>query len=227
MVLGDARIELGRELAAGQSHDFDLIAVDAFSSDSIPMHLLTAECADIYRRRLAPGGVLALHISNRVLNLDPVARGMARYLGWNAVQIISKDDAATGESASHWVLMSPNAGLLERAGLLQRSSGMERSRADHLDRRFREPVACIDFLDRLVFGVADRIQFALGALGFARDAQRPAMEDELQGEIEPFLRGMIFIKSCSIFTGLVFLVRSSRAALRWTCVSTTTPSCTW
>ena len=123
VVLGDARVVLGRELAAGQSQDFDLIAVDAFSSDSIPMHLLTAECADIYRRRLTPGGVLALHISNRVLNLDPVARGMARYLGWNAVQIISKDDAATGESASHWVLMTPDAGFLERAGLSRRSSG--------------------------------------------------------------------------------------------------------
>ncbi len=69
VVLGDARVVLGRELAAGQSQDFDLIALDAFSGDSIPMHLLTAECADIYRRRLAPGGVLALHISNRVLNL--------------------------------------------------------------------------------------------------------------------------------------------------------------
>jgi len=123
VVLGDPRVVLGRELAAGQSQDFDLIAVDAFSSDSIPMHLLTAECADIYRRRLTPGGVLALHISNRVLNLDPVARGMARYLGWNAVQIISKDDAATGESASHWVLMTSDAGFLEPAGLLRRSSG--------------------------------------------------------------------------------------------------------
>ena len=60
VVLGDARVQLGRELAAGQSQDFDLIAVDAFSGDSIPMHLLTAECADIYRRRLKPGGVLAL-----------------------------------------------------------------------------------------------------------------------------------------------------------------------
>ena len=81
VVLGDARVRLERELASGQSQDFDLIAVDAFSSDSIPMHLLTAECADIYRRRLAPGGVLALHISNRVLNLDPVARGMAQLSG--------------------------------------------------------------------------------------------------------------------------------------------------
>jgi hypothetical protein len=122
VVLGDARVELGRELAAGQSQDFDLIAVDAFSGDSIPMHLLTAECADIYRGRLSPGGVLALHISNRVLNLDPVARGMARYLGWPAVQIISADDTQTGESSSHWVLITPDAGFLERAGLSRHPS---------------------------------------------------------------------------------------------------------
>jgi hypothetical protein len=99
-----------------------LIAVDAFSGDSIPMHLLTAECADIYRRRLTPGGVLALHISNRVLNLDPVARGMALYLGWTAVQIISADDTETGESSSRWVLITPNAEFLGRAGLSQQSS---------------------------------------------------------------------------------------------------------
>jgi hypothetical protein len=123
VVLGDARVQLGRELAAGQSQDFDLIAVDAFSGDSIPMHLLTTECADIYRRRLTSGGVLALHISNRVLNLDPVARGMARYLGWTAVQISSVDDSKTGESSSRWVLITSDAGFLERAGLSQRASG--------------------------------------------------------------------------------------------------------
>jgi hypothetical protein len=89
--------------------------VDAFSGDSIPMHLLTAECADIYRRRLKPGGVLALHISNRVLNLDPVARGMARYLGWTAVQVISDDDPKTGESSSTWVLISERPGLVEQS----------------------------------------------------------------------------------------------------------------
>jgi hypothetical protein len=122
VVLGDARVELERELAAGQSQDFDLIAVDAFSGDSIPMHLLTAECADIYRRRLKPGGVLALHISNRVLNLDPVARGVALHLGWTAVEIITGDDSKTGESSSRWVLITPNAGFLERAGLAHQSS---------------------------------------------------------------------------------------------------------
>jgi hypothetical protein len=117
VVLGDARVQLERELASGRSRDFDLIAVDAFSSDSIPMHLLTAECADIYRQRLAPGGVLALHISNRTLDLDPVARGMASYLGWTAVQIVSVDNPATGEDSSRWVLLTP-----DRAGLAHRLS---------------------------------------------------------------------------------------------------------
>jgi hypothetical protein len=117
IVLGDARVELERELAAGHSQDFDLIAVDAFSSDAIPIHLLTAECGDIYRRRLKPGGLLLLHISNRALNLEPVARGLAQHLGWRAFLFVSGDDHTTGESSSRWVLITGNAEFLERSGL--------------------------------------------------------------------------------------------------------------
>lgn len=109
VVLGDARIQLERELAEGHAHDFDLIAVDAFSGDAIPMHLLTAECADIYRQRLAPGGILALHISNRALDLEPVTRGLARYLGWQArMVVVARDllDEDRGESSSRWVLLT-------------------------------------------------------------------------------------------------------------------------
>ncbi len=109
VVLGDARIQLERELAEGHSRDYDLIAVDAFSGDAIPMHLLTAECADIYRQRLAPGGILALHISNRALDLEPVTRGLARYLGWQArMVLVAKDllDEDKGESNSRWVLVT-------------------------------------------------------------------------------------------------------------------------
>jgi len=102
-VLGDARVQLSAELASGASHDFDAIAVDAFSSDSIPMHLLTAECADLYRARLKPGGILLLHITNRTLDLEPVARGVAEHLGWQASQLISSRDPETGESSSQWV----------------------------------------------------------------------------------------------------------------------------
>jgi hypothetical protein len=110
VVLGDARIQLERELAEGHSHDFDLIAVDAFTGDAIPMHLLTAECGEIYRQHLAPGGILALHISNRSLDLEPVTRGLARYLGWKARMVVVAadliDDNKYGETGSRWVLLT-------------------------------------------------------------------------------------------------------------------------
>ncbi len=117
IVLGDARAQMERELAAGPARQFDLIAVDAFSSDAIPFHLLTSECADVYRRRLAPGGLLLLHISNRVLNLEPVARGMAQHLGWTALLFVSGDDPGTRESGSKWVLITGNTELLKTSGI--------------------------------------------------------------------------------------------------------------
>jgi len=123
VVLGDARVQLESELGSGPSTQFDLIAVDAFSSDAIPMHLLTAECADLYKRRLAPGGLLLLHISNRALDLEPVARGVAQHLGWKAVQFISGDNPETGESSSTWVLITANNEFLERTGMAHQLSG--------------------------------------------------------------------------------------------------------
>jgi hypothetical protein len=122
IVLGDARVQLERELAGGRSHDFDLIAVDAFSSDAILLHLLTAECGDVYRQRLKAGGLLMLHISNRALNLEPVARGLAQHLGWQPILFVSGDDYNTGESSSHWVLITGNAQFLERSGLSHQTS---------------------------------------------------------------------------------------------------------
>ena len=68
VVPGDARVQLENELSQGHSGDFDVIAVDAFSGDAIPLHLLTAESGEIYKRHLAPGGCLLFHISNRALN---------------------------------------------------------------------------------------------------------------------------------------------------------------
>ena len=129
IVLGDARVQMERELANGQAQDFDVIAVDAFSSDAIPLHLLTAECGDIYRRRLAPGGFLLLHISNRSLNLEPVTRGLAQHLGWQAAELVSTDHIATGESSSNWVLITANTDFLKRpeiAGATVRWAGKQR-----------------------------------------------------------------------------------------------------
>jgi hypothetical protein len=110
VVLGDARIQLERETAS----KFDMIVVDAFSSDAIPMHLLTTECADIYRQHLASGGLLLFHISNRTLNLEPVVRGLAQHLNWNAAQILAEDDPDSGEDSSRWVVLSDNLLLLKQ-----------------------------------------------------------------------------------------------------------------
>jgi spermidine synthase len=113
---GDARIQLASELDRGAAGDFDAIVVDAFSSDAIPLHLLTAECADVYGRRLKPGGILLLHITNRTLDLEPVARGIAEHLGWPAYQMISQANPETGESASRWVLIAANPRALVEGG---------------------------------------------------------------------------------------------------------------
>jgi hypothetical protein len=109
VVLGDARIQMEREGSV-----FDLLVVDAFSSDAIPIHLLTAEAADIYRKRLVPGGLLLFHISNRSLNLEPVTRGLAQHLNWNAAQLLAGDNPASGEDGSRWVILTENPELLQQ-----------------------------------------------------------------------------------------------------------------
>ena len=75
--MGDARLSLERE----SPENFDVLAVDAFSSDSIPVHLLTLEAMELYFRHLRPDGVLAVHISNRYLDLAPVLAGETRATG--------------------------------------------------------------------------------------------------------------------------------------------------
>ena len=73
IVIGDARLTLDRAPPASA----DLLVVDAFSSDSIPMHLMTREAFGVYRRHLRPGGLLLVHISNRYLDLKPVVAAAA------------------------------------------------------------------------------------------------------------------------------------------------------
>ncbi len=123
VVLGDARVIMQRERDAGAHHDFDLIAVDAFSSDSIPLHLLTAECADLYRERLSPHGALLLHISNRTLELNPVARGLAAHLGWKSTLFLSGMDQKTGESSSYWALLTPDTAFFEKHAVADEAFG--------------------------------------------------------------------------------------------------------
>jgi hypothetical protein len=114
--LGDARLVLERE----PPQRLDVLAVDAFSSDSIPVHLITREAAQLYQRHVAPGGVIAFHISNRYLALAGVVRQLADDIGWQAVRVIDDPDEKSFLYRSDWVLVTANAALVEqlkRAGV--------------------------------------------------------------------------------------------------------------
>ncbi len=113
VILGDARVQMEQEAASGHLQGFDVLAVDAFSSDAIPTHLLTAECVELYRRHLKPGGVLLFHISNKSVDLGPVARGLAERLGWQALCIESPADERRGANKATWVILTSDEALFE------------------------------------------------------------------------------------------------------------------
>lgn len=108
VVVGDARVMMERELKSGGSQQYDVIVVDAFSSDAIPVHLLTKECGDIYKQHLKADGILAIHISNRYLDLNPITRALADHLGWRPLRIYTDEDYVTGVYATTWVLLTAN-----------------------------------------------------------------------------------------------------------------------
>jgi SAM-dependent methyltransferase len=102
IVRGDARLSLERERPQG----FDVLAVDAFSGDAIPVHLLTRQAFELYFRHLKPGGILAVHISNNYLNLEPVVERAAAWLEKPAVKISNGNDDRHGVFRSSWILLS-------------------------------------------------------------------------------------------------------------------------
>jgi spermidine synthase len=125
IVLGDARLSMERELAAGDAQHFDVLALDAFSSDAIPVHLLTREAFAIYFRQLDPDGVLAVHISNRYLNLRPVVEGLARELGLGVVTISDDNPKDWWVYRSTWMLVSRNQALLTNPKVIDEAVAAE------------------------------------------------------------------------------------------------------
>jgi SAM-dependent methyltransferase len=112
VAMGDARLSLEQELKDGHPQNFDVLAVDAFSSDSIPVHLLTKEAMELYFRHLRPDGILAVHISNRYLNLQPVLEGEVRATQKIARIVDTEDDDTQDVFGATWVLItSPATGL--------------------------------------------------------------------------------------------------------------------
>jgi hypothetical protein len=116
IAMGDARLSLERELESGAAQQFDVLVLDAFSSDAIPLHLLTTEAFDVYLQHLRNDeqrqGIILVHISNRYLDLLPLTQALAAHYDLDIVQISSDDvdDSNLAYSAT-WILLSRPGGL--------------------------------------------------------------------------------------------------------------------
>jgi SAM-dependent methyltransferase len=119
-VLGDARLTMERE----PPQQYDVIAIDAFSSDSIPVHLITREALAVYLKHLKPGGVIAFHVTNRFLRLAPVVKAIADEAGLASALIV--DEAENSDFAkTDWVLVTRNAQLLARKEIANATEPVE------------------------------------------------------------------------------------------------------
>ena len=111
--LGDARLNLEREPV----QNFDVLAIDAFSSDSIPVHLITLEAVEIYQQHMKPDGVIAFHVSNRFLDLKPVVQMIAEKRGLAVAWV--RDTYDDGSTTSDWVLLTKAKNLLLKPDILE------------------------------------------------------------------------------------------------------------
>src|SRR5215510_4040414 len=107
--LGDARLTLENE----ESQDFDLLAVDAFSGDAIPIHLITREAFTEYFRHLKSDGILAIHVSNKYLDLVPVVARIADDMGKRAIAVYDPTDEGSYASENDWVLVTSKAKIFD------------------------------------------------------------------------------------------------------------------
>jgi spermidine synthase len=115
VVLGDARLSMERE----SSQQFDLLVLDAFSSDSIPVHLLTREAFEIYGWHLRTNGIIAVHISNHFLDLEPVVHNLARHFNYGSVAIDFDESGETWwQYNSTWMLLTRRERLLDSPAVL-------------------------------------------------------------------------------------------------------------
>jgi hypothetical protein len=113
VVLGDARISLEQELIHGKPQNFDVLILDTFSSDSIPVHLVTKEAFALYLDHLMPDGVIAAHISNRHLDLRPVFWQLAQEFGLDIIQVNRPPTLGDDGFSSNWILLTRDSALLE------------------------------------------------------------------------------------------------------------------
>lgn len=111
IILGDARLQMEREAP----QQFDVLVVDAFSGDSVPVHLLTRQAFELYFRHLKPDGVLAIHITNRYLDLRPVIKTASDHLKRPARIIDDAGDSALGTFRSRWTIIAQDGAFFSHA----------------------------------------------------------------------------------------------------------------
>jgi len=128
VALGDARLTLERE----PPQRFDVLAVDAFSSDAIPVHLITREALAVYLKHAGDDGIVAFHVSNRFLDLVPVVARIARENGAHAVIVRDDpdDEDDTRRSRTDWVLVSRAAKALQAAPIVKAGAEAPQDRAE-------------------------------------------------------------------------------------------------
>ena len=114
---GDARTSLAHE----QSQNFDVLVIDAFSGDAIPLHLLTTEAVTLYKQHLAPGGILAFHISNQHVDLEPEVVLLAQAAGMKAMRVTSPINEERGEFSATWMLLSSNESFFDQPAIFNRA----------------------------------------------------------------------------------------------------------
>ena len=125
--LGDARLTLERELRETGPQNFDVLAVDAFSSDAIPVHLITREAVEVYLKHMKPDGVIAFHVTNRYLDLVPVVEGIAHELDLHALWISDDGDLPLASSSS-WVLVAKDPVRLSDPKLMEAATNISARR---------------------------------------------------------------------------------------------------
>jgi hypothetical protein len=131
IVFGDGRVSMEREFRRSGSREYDVLVIDAFNSDAIPVHLLTLEAFELYWLHLKPGGVLALHLTNNYLDLVPVAGSLGARLGKEVLFITTPRDIGV-TSAADWVLLAEDAG--EFAGPVSGAVGVTKLTLPGLER---------------------------------------------------------------------------------------------
>lgn len=105
VVLGDARLKLQN----APDRAYDLLVLDAFSSDAIPVHLMTQQALDLYLSKVAPNGLIVFHISNRNLDLSPVVAELARSRNLSCLSMLDlTPPQPNGKDSSHWVVLARN-----------------------------------------------------------------------------------------------------------------------